>query len=68
MQQINISGALKKRCAFCVHWYDPTNSAICPVNPVLGLWEVEREKCSHCAILNVRRAAWMSCHQFLFKL
>ena len=29
-----------KKCAFCKHWYDPTNSAIAPKAPQIGLWEI----------------------------
>lgn len=28
----------KKICAFCKHWYDPTNSAIKPHAPKLNIW------------------------------
>ena len=26
-----------KKCAFCKKWYDPTNSAIAPKSPVIGM-------------------------------
>ena len=36
-----------KKCAFCKHWYDPTNSAIAPKSPAIGLWEIKdvNKKC-----------------------
>lgn len=30
-----------KKCAFCKYWYDPTNSAILPKSPDIGLWEIK---------------------------
>ncbi len=30
-----------KKCAFCRNWYDPTNSAISPKSPSIGLWEIK---------------------------
>lgn len=29
-----------KKCAFCKNWYDPTNSAIAPKAPAIGMWEI----------------------------
>lgn len=37
-----------KICAFCKYWYDPSNSAIYPKNPLTGLWEYEREAKNLC--------------------
>ena len=33
-------------CAFCKHWYDPTNSAIKPLPG--NWWEFDREKEARC--------------------
>ena len=30
-----------KKCAFCKYWYDPTNSAIEPKSPAIGLWQIK---------------------------
>ena len=30
-----------KKCAFCKNWYDPTNSAITPKSPAIGMWEIK---------------------------
>lgn len=33
-------------CAFCKHWYDPTNAHISPVNPKVSLWKFdEKARC-----------------------
>lgn len=35
------------KCAFCKYWYDPTNSAIVPKSPAIGMWEIRdvNQKC-----------------------
>ena len=30
-----------KKCALCKNWYDPTNSAISPETPAIGLWKIK---------------------------
>ena len=42
---VNIKYA--KKCALCKNWYDPTNSAIAPKAPTIGLWEIKdvNQKC-----------------------
>ena len=37
-----------KPCAFCKHWYDPTNSAIFLKSGVARLWEYEDTKKALC--------------------
>ena len=36
-----------KKCAFCKNWCDPTNSAIVPKSPAIGMWEIRdvNQKC-----------------------
>lgn len=36
-----------KKCAFCKNWSDPTNSAIAPKSPSIGMWEIKdvNQKC-----------------------
>lgn len=41
MSSAVINAKIMKKCAFCKHWYDPTNSAIAPKAPVIGLWEIK---------------------------
>lgn len=51
-----------KKCAFCKHWYDPTNSAIAPKSPSIGLWLINDEnQKSMCLKRNVQMAAHASC-------
>lgn len=59
-----------KKCAFCKNWYDPTNSAIAPKSPVIGLWEIKdtNQKCM-CLKKNIPMAANAFCSSnFISKL
>ncbi|MBQ7084365.1 MAG: hypothetical protein IJM95_03865 [Anaerotignum sp.] len=58
-----------KKCAICKNWYDPTNSAIAPVSPNVGLWEIKdiKEK-KKCLIRNVDTISTMYCNKFESKL
>lgn len=38
----NVKGRIKI-CAFCKYWYDPTNSAISPSDPRMGIWEYDHD-------------------------
>lgn len=51
-----------KRCAFCKYWYDPTNSAIMPKAPNIGLWEIKdiNQKCM-CLKKNIQMPAGAFC-------
>lgn len=51
-----------KKCAFCKHWYDPTNSAISPKAPVIGVWEIRdiNQKCM-CLKKNIPMSANAFC-------
>lgn len=51
-----------KKCAFCKHWYDPTNSAIAPKSPAIGLWEIKdvNQKCI-CLKKNIKMSANAFC-------
>ena len=51
-----------KKCAYCKHWYDPTNSAIAPKAPAIGLWEIKdvNQKCM-CLKRNINMAANAFC-------
>ena len=52
-----------KRCAFCKHWYDPTNNAISPKAPIIGLWEIRdiNQKCL-CMKKNIQMPAGGFCN------
>lgn len=51
-----------KKCAFCKNWYDPTNSAIAPKSPAIGLWEIKdiNQKCM-CMKKNIQMTAGAFC-------
>ena len=51
-----------KKCAFCKNWYDPTNSAIAPKAPNIGLWEIKdtNQKCM-CLKKNIQMSANAFC-------
>lgn len=51
-----------KKCAFCKNWYDPTNSAITPKSPAIGMWEIKdiNQKCM-CLKKNIPMAANAFC-------
>ena len=53
-----------KKCAFCKNWYDPTNSAIAPKAPQIGLWEIKNinQKCL-CLKKNIQMSANAFCSQ-----
>lgn len=40
-QLARIGTSNMKRCAFCIHWYDPTNSVISPKSGFKDMWEYE---------------------------
>lgn len=65
---VNIKNA--RKCALCQHWYDPTNSAIAPKSPAIGLWEIKdtNQKCM-CLKRNFEMPAGAFCSNgFLKKL
>lgn len=51
-----------KKCAFCKNWFDPTNSAIAPKSPAIGLWEIKdvNQKCI-CLKKNIQMPANAFC-------
>ena len=51
-----------KKCAFCRHWYDPTNSAITPKSPAIGMWQINdiNQKCM-CLKKNIQMQANAFC-------
>ena len=58
-----------KKCAFCKNWYDPTNSAIAPKAPAIGLWEIKdlNQKCM-CLKKNLNMSANSFCGSFVSKI
>jgi len=57
-----------KACAFCKYWYDPTNSAIYPKSPAVGLWEYEQRVVKKCTITNMDRRGCDLCHRYVCKV
>lgn len=55
------------KCAFCRHWYDPTNSALIPKNPAAGFWEYDPRKKSKCSMMNAETSGNQTCRKFLMK-
>ena len=59
-----------KKCALCKNWYDPTNSAISPESPAIGLWKIKdvNQKCK-CLKKNIPMPANAFCsNEFESKL
>ncbi len=59
-----------KKCAFCKNWYDPTNSAIFPQSPQIGLWKINdiNQKCK-CIKKNIMMPAGAFCsNDFVSKM
>ena len=69
MSVININDYKVKKCAFCKYWYDPTNSAIEPVAPNIGLWKIvnDSQKCL-CTRKNANMSAGLFCMNYVYKL
>lgn len=66
MQMVNITNVSKRKCAFCQHWYDPTNAAIRLKTNIF--WEFDEKKKNRCLHYNTERPAFASCQHFEFKL
>lgn len=57
-----------KKCAFCKHWYDPTNSVIFPKHPKCNVWEIKDEGKKMCLKKNYNMPATAYCNQYECKL
>lgn len=58
-----------RKCAFCKYWYDPTNSAIEPKTPAVGLWKITSPsaKCK-CTKKNLSTLATSFCNYYECKI
>lgn len=65
---VNARAESIKKCAFCRHWYDPTNSAIRPRSAAVGLWEFDPTVTKPCAVRPGERKAFYCCPDFACKL
>lgn len=66
MMQIDIRHY--KKCAFCKHWYDPTNSAIAPKYPQRSIWELDQKAKKKCLKTNIEKTAASFCSRYEPKL
>jgi len=55
-------------CAFCKHWYDPTNSTIAPKNVVGGFWEYDDTVWNVCKITGAKKPSGGSCSKYECKV
>lgn len=55
-------------CAFCQHWYDPTNAAIAPKNTIGGFWEYDDKAMNVCKIYGAKKPASASCKEYVCKV
>lgn len=66
MTTVNIKASPK--CAACKHWYDPSQLAISPKAPRIGLWTVDESMRNKCLIRGIEMKSMASCNQFVNKL
>lgn len=59
---------ISKMCAFCKHWYDPTNSAITPKAPQIGLWQYDEKAVHKCLVRGINMPARQMCKNFECKV
>ena len=68
-QVANVKNPSIRKCAFCKHWYDPTNSAIAPKNSISGIWTYEKKTKRKCMIMNYDKPGGaLGCPKFECKL
>lgn len=69
MASIVVNVRTIKKCAFCRHWYDPTNSAIEPRAPQIGLWTIrDTNQKNKCLLKNLSMSAGAFCGKYESKL
>ena len=56
-----------RRCAFCKHWYDPTNSVIAPTK-LKGMWEYDDNVKNKCLLNRMDRKSNAICGKFESKV
>lgn len=64
MYEVNIKLKSTKHCVFCKQWYNPTNSAINPKRPALGIWEYDGSARKKCLLKNTEYKAGEFCKYF----
>ena len=68
MMTMTLRGNSNKKCAFCKHWYDPTNQYIKPKTPSLGMWQYESSAKCMCLLKNIQMPASHQCPKFENKI
>lgn len=68
MQNFNTKNNRQGRCAFCKHWYDPTNAAIRPKNIKAGMWEFDDKVENPCELTGYKRKSVMTCKDYVCKV
>ena len=68
MQSYNVKNNRQGRCAFCKHWYDPTNAAIQPRNIKAGMWDYDDKAENPCQKTGFKRRASLTCKDFVCKV
>ena len=68
MISTNIKNSSSKKCAFCKHWYDVTNSAIKPKAPQAGFWEYDEKAKNTCLLTGLTKGSNCSCGEYECKL
>lgn len=64
MANLNVS----KMCAFCKHWYDPTNECIAPKAPTIKVWSYDNTAIRQCTKRGIRTRSNSSCNKYEGKL
>ncbi|MBQ8188563.1 MAG: hypothetical protein IJZ44_02175 [Lachnospiraceae bacterium] len=59
---------VNRMCAFCKHWYDPTNETIQPKAPAIGVWEYDAKACRKCIVKGLNMPARASCSKYEIKV
>ena len=52
---------VNKMCAFCKHWYDPTNECIEPKSPIIGMWKYDSKAKRKCLKRGVNTSSRATC-------
>ena len=68
MMSTKLNGNSNKKCAFCTHWYDPTNQYIQPKTPSIGMWLYESTAKCMCMQRNIQTLASHQCPKFENKI
>lgn len=66
MRSVNIKNT--KVCAFCKHWYDPTNTAIEPRDGLVNIWKYDEKASKKCIKINLNKPSWATCAKYECKI